>query len=70
MAQVISRCPLTGHYMFMGLEVEPERFACLPENFARKFCPFCCCEHDWSKKGAKLVSKRRRSAMDDLQRVL
>src|SRR5262245_18963025 len=40
MARVISRCPLTGHYVFIGIDVDAERFANFPETFARAFCPF------------------------------
>ena len=58
MAQVITRCPLTGHYQFMGLNIEAERFAALPETFARKFCPFCSCEHGWQKKDSKFLDRR------------
>src|SRR5262245_12277309 len=45
MAKVISKCPLTGHYVYIGVDVDAERFANLPETFARAFCPFCACEH-------------------------
>ena len=58
MAQVISKCRVTGHYMFMGLNVHAENFVNFPEPFARKFCPFCACEHAWYKKDSKLVDKR------------
>ena len=68
MAQVISQCPLTRHYMFMGIDVEAERFAALPETFARKFCPFCACEHDWYKRNSKL-DDRRPAAPRGMQRV-
>src|SRR3954454_25038582 len=59
MAQVITKCPLTGHYMFMGIDIDEERFAALPEFFARQFCPFCACEHSWLKKDSKLVDRHR-----------
>ena len=58
MAQVIAKCRLTGHYMFMGIDVDAEQLARMPDAFARKFCPFCSCEHDWHKKDAKLVDRR------------
>jgi hypothetical protein len=58
MAQLIAKCRLTGHYMFMGLNVSPDDLARLPEPFARKFCPYCSCEHEWYKKDAKLLDKR------------
>jgi hypothetical protein len=58
MAQVITRCPLTGHYMFMGIDVAPEQFASFPDSFTRKYCPFCCCEHEWRKAESKLVDRR------------
>jgi hypothetical protein len=45
MAQVITRCRLTGHYMFMGMDVDPKEFTHSFGSFARKFCPFCACEH-------------------------
>jgi hypothetical protein len=44
--------------MFMGIDVEPERFATFPEPFARRYCPYCCCEHAWSKKDSKLIDRR------------
>jgi len=44
--------------MFMGLNVHAENFVNFPEPFARKFCPFCACEHAWYKKDSKLVDKR------------
>jgi hypothetical protein len=69
MAQVIAKCPLTGHYMFMGIDADAERMARLPDAFARKFCPFCSCEHDWHKKDAKLVD-RRPAAQPFVQRAL
>jgi hypothetical protein len=47
MAQVITRCRLTGHYMFMGMDVDPKEFTHSAGPFARKFCPFCACEHFW-----------------------
>ena len=68
MAQVISRCPLTGHYLFMGIDVETEEFAAFPESFARKYCPYCSCDHTWYKKDAKLVDRRLQSRRD-LQQV-
>jgi len=58
MAQVIAKCRLTGHYMFMGLDAGVDELARLPEPFARKFCPYCSCEHAWYKKDAKLVERR------------
>jgi len=69
MAQVISRCPLTGHYMFMGIDVDAERFATFPESFARKYCPYCCCEHSWYKKDAKLID-RKPAPRPEIKRVL
>ena len=69
MAQVISRCPLTGHYMFMGIDVDSEQFATYPESFARKYCPYCCCEHAWYRKDSKLLD-RRPALPGSLQKVL
>ncbi len=69
MAQVITRCQLTGHYMFMGIDIEAERFAALPDTLPRKFCPFCCCEHEWYKKNSKLLD-RRPAVRRDVQRAL
>ncbi len=58
MAQIVTRCPMTGHYMFLGIDVDAEQFLRLPEQLTRKFCPFCACEHAWYKKDSKLVNKR------------
>jgi len=58
MAQVIAKCPLTGHYLFMGIDVDADSFARLPDPFLRKFCPFCACDHAWHKKDSKLVAAR------------
>lgn len=59
MAQVIAKCRLTGHYMYMGIDAGADDLACLPETFARKYCPFCSCEHAWFKRDAKLLDKSR-----------
>ena len=58
MAQLIAKCRLTGHYMFMGLDLTADDVANLPEAFSRKYCPFCSCDHTWYKKDAKLVDRR------------
>jgi hypothetical protein len=58
MAQVITRCRLTGHYMFMGMEVDPKEFVRSAGPFARKFCPFCACEHLWYKEDAKFLGAK------------
>ena len=56
MAQVITRCRLTGHYMFMGMDVHPKEFTHAFGSFARKFCPFCACEHSWYKEDSKFLA--------------
>jgi hypothetical protein len=58
MAQVITRCRLTGHYMFMGMEADPRTFDRSPGPFARKFCPFCACDHLWYKEDAKFLAPK------------
>jgi hypothetical protein len=57
-AKVISKCQLTGHYLFIGIDVDAERFANLPEMFARAFCPYCACEHSWRKRDSRLADRR------------
>ena len=69
MAQVIARCQLTGHYLFMGIDIKPERLATLPDVVARKFCPFCACEHEWFRKDSKLLDGRP-ALRQDVQRAL
>ena len=64
MAQVITRCRLTGHYMFMGVEADPKEFAQTQGPFMRKFCPFCACEHWWHKEDSKFLAS---SAADGLR---
>ena len=58
MAQVITRCRLTAHYMFMGMEVDPKEFVPSAGPFARKFCPFCACEHLWYKEDSKFLGAK------------
>jgi hypothetical protein len=58
MAQVIAKCRLTGHYLFMRIELDPGDLSNLSDPFARKFCPYCACEHAWYRKDAKLVDAR------------
>ena len=60
MAQVITRCRLTGHYMFMGLDVDPKEFTRSPGPFTRKFCPFCACDHLWHKEDSKFLAPKAR----------
>jgi hypothetical protein len=64
MAQAVTRCRLTGHYMFMGLDVDPT-----PSSgpFERKFCPFYACDHLWPQgrlqiPGAEVAVASRHSA--------
>jgi hypothetical protein len=56
MAQVITKCRLTGHYMFMGMEADPKEFMGRSGPFARKFCPFCACEHSWHTEDSKFLA--------------
>jgi hypothetical protein len=58
MAQVITRCRLTGHYMFMGMDVDPKEFLRSSGAFARKFCPFCACDHLWYKEDSKFLTAK------------
>lgn len=56
MAQVITRCRPTGHYMFMGMEIDPKDFAKSSGPFTRKYCPFCAREHLWHKEDSKFLA--------------
>jgi hypothetical protein len=58
MAQVVTKCRLTGHYMFMGMDVDPKEFAGSSGPFARKYCPFCACEHVWYKEDVKFLAPK------------
>jgi hypothetical protein len=58
MAQVITKCRLTGHYMFMGMNVDPKEFTGSSGPFARKYCPFCACEHVWYKEDTKFLAPK------------
>jgi hypothetical protein len=58
MAQVITRCRLTGHYMFMGMDVDPKEFTHSPGPFTRKFCPFCACDHLWHREDSKFLAPK------------
>jgi hypothetical protein len=42
--------------MFMGMDVDPKEFAHSAGPFARKFCPFCACEHFWHKEDSKFLA--------------
>jgi hypothetical protein len=58
MAQVVTRCRLTGHYMFMAMDADPRDFERSRGPFARKFCPFCSCEHFWHKEDSKFLARK------------
>lgn len=49
MATVYTSCPNTGREFSTGIEIEPERFAALPEGITRVRCPYCGDQHNWSK---------------------
>ncbi|MFZ2139830.1 MAG: hypothetical protein WAV78_23360 [Xanthobacteraceae bacterium] len=68
MAQVVTRCRLTGHYMFMGMDANPKTFAATAGPFARKFCPFCACEHSWYKEDSKFLPATP-TARSDIQQA-
>jgi hypothetical protein len=48
--------PAHRSYMFMGMDVDPKEFPRSPGPFARKFCPFCACDHLWHKEDARFVA--------------
>jgi hypothetical protein len=56
MAQIVTRCRLTGHYMFMGMEADPKDFAGARGPFVSRYCPFCACEHVWHKEDSKFLA--------------
>ena len=58
MAQLITKCRLTGHYMFMGMDVDLKQFTGSSGSFARKYCPFCACEHAWYKEDTKFLGPK------------
>jgi hypothetical protein len=58
MAQVVTRCRATGHYVFMGIETDDRDFARKPGPIKRKHCPYCAFDHFWYREDSKL-SKRR-----------
>ncbi len=58
MAQIVTRCRLTGHYLFMGMEADPRTFSCSSGPFVRKFCPFCACEHAWHREDTKFITPK------------
>jgi hypothetical protein len=55
--------------MYMGIDMNAERFAGLPDPFARKFCPYCACEHDWYKRDSKLADRRPAARSDVLRAI-
>jgi hypothetical protein len=55
MAQLVTRCRLTGHYMFIAMEADPKDFVRAYGPFIRKFCPFCSCEHMWYREDCKFL---------------
>lgn len=58
MAQVVTKCRLTGHYMFMGMDIDPKQFIGSSGPFIRKYCPFCACEHAWYKEDSKFLAPK------------
>jgi hypothetical protein len=68
MAQVITRCRLTGHYMFMGIDADPKEFDHSEGPFTRKFCPFCSCAHVWYREDSKFLAPKR-AAHDGIQQA-
>jgi hypothetical protein len=69
MAQVITRCRLTGHYMFMGMDADPKEFIGRSGPFARKFCPFCACEHSWQREDTKFLAAKPTTGRPDIQQA-
>jgi hypothetical protein len=44
--------------MSMGIDIDPKEFAHANGPFARKFCPFCACEHFWYKEDSKFLKPK------------
>jgi hypothetical protein len=59
MARIVIRCQHTGHYIFTGIETQPESVVV----GGRIFCPYCAADHVWTCSEARFdeqsVSERK-----------
>ena len=55
MAKIYTTCPVTGHPIDSGIEIDGASFALLPMFAGKIFCRHCKTEHDWSKTTAQLI---------------
>jgi hypothetical protein len=40
------------------MDADPKEFTRSPGPFARKFCPFCACDHLWHKEDSKFLAPK------------
>jgi hypothetical protein len=52
MGAVMIHCPRTMREIPTGMEMDRIAFSSSPVFFARTYCPFCRCEHEWFAKDA------------------
>jgi hypothetical protein len=64
MSAVMIRCPVTGHDVSTGIEVEPNTLYHLPNVNARMTCPACGSDHVWTKQEAWLAETPRKASPD------
>ena len=58
MAMVLTKCPVTGHPIETGVEVDEASFARLPNFIGRVFCPHCKEEHGWTKEKSWVADEK------------
>jgi hypothetical protein len=56
MPAVFTDCPVTGHPIDTGIDIDDVSFARLPSFLGRVFCPHCHSEHEWTKDKAWVKS--------------
>ena len=56
MAILMIKCPVTGHAVSTGIDVEVDTFVQLPNVSSEINCPVCGSQHIWQKSDAWLTN--------------
>ena len=55
MGVLLVTCPKTGREFSTGIQLDEVTFRMLTATLSTAYCPYCCAEHRWTPRQARLV---------------
>jgi hypothetical protein len=59
MSKILTACPVTGHPIDTGVEIDEASFARLPTFVGTVFCSHCGTKHEWSREKAWVADRNK-----------